>query len=100
VTVSFAFLPNIGPLEVAIVLLIVLIIFGPKRIPAAFRSVGDALRGFRDTVGGEDEEDSKPAALTGSPETGGEKSGTGGESSGSGEKSAATAGKSGSGTET
>jgi sec-independent protein translocase protein TatA len=63
VTSPFAFLPNIGPLEVAIVLLILIVIFGPKRIPAAFRSIGDALRGFRDTIGGEEEDVKEPAAL-------------------------------------
>jgi sec-independent protein translocase protein TatA len=60
---TLAFLPNIGPLELGIVLLIVIMIFGPKRIPEAFRSIGDGFRGFRDTVGGEDKDDKDPAAL-------------------------------------
>ena len=67
-TLNSAFLPNVGPLEVAIVLVILLIIFGPKRIPAAFRSIGEAFRGFRDTVSDEEEDDGKnkePAALPG-----------------------------------
>jgi sec-independent protein translocase protein TatA len=64
VTLNLALLPNVGPLEIAIVLVILLIIFGPKRIPAAFRSIGDALRGFRDTVGGDEDDKKDPAALT------------------------------------
>ncbi len=45
-------MPNIGPLELLIVLGIVILILGPKRIPAAARSVGRGLRDFRDEVGG------------------------------------------------
>ncbi len=53
-----AFLPNIGPLELAIVLVIVIIILGPKRIPAAAKSVGQGMRNFRDSLtGGKDDED-------------------------------------------
>jgi sec-independent protein translocase protein TatA len=63
VSFTIAFLPNVGPLEVAIVLVILLVIFGPKRIPAAFRSIGAAVRGFRDTVGGEEEQEKRTAAL-------------------------------------
>ena len=33
-------MPNIGPLEIAVVLVIVLIIFGPKRLPELGRSMG------------------------------------------------------------
>jgi len=87
VTFTFAFLPNIGPLEVAIVLLIVLVIFGPKRIPAAFRSMGDALRGFRDTVGEEEQDKKEPAALAESPGDEGKPPDRGDRASGTGEKS-------------
>jgi sec-independent protein translocase protein TatA len=45
-------MPNIGPLEIGIVLLIVLIIFGPKRLPALGRSLGSGLREFKDSVTG------------------------------------------------
>lgn len=52
-------MPNIGPLEIAIVLLIVLIIFGPKRLPELGRSMGRGIREFRGSIsgkGGRDEE--------------------------------------------
>lgn len=91
-TFTFAFLPNIGPLEVAIVLLIVLVIFGPKRIPAAFRSLGDALRGFRDTVGEEEQDKKEPAALAESPGDEGAPSGPGDQASGTGGESEAKSG--------
>jgi sec-independent protein translocase protein TatA len=47
-------IPNIGPLEIAIVVVIALVIFGPKRIPELGNSVGRAVRGFGRGVKGED----------------------------------------------
>lgn len=43
--------------QIAIVLLVVLFIFGPKRIPGLGKSLGEAIRGFRKGIKG-DEEDS------------------------------------------
>ena len=46
--------------QILIVVVIVLFIFGPKRIPGLGKSLGEAIRGFRKGIGGEDEkEDSK-----------------------------------------
>jgi sec-independent protein translocase protein TatA len=39
---------GIGPLELALVLVIVLIVFGAKRVPEAGRSLGTGLREFKD----------------------------------------------------
>ncbi|MDQ2699852.1 MAG: twin-arginine translocase TatA/TatE family subunit, partial [Actinomycetota bacterium] len=36
-------MPNIGPFEIAIVLIIALIVFGPKRLPELGRSLGKGL---------------------------------------------------------
>lgn len=56
-------MPNIGPLEIVIVLVIVLIIFGPKRLPDLGRSLGKGMREFKDSVTGKDDEDRElPAA--------------------------------------
>ena len=49
-------MPNIGPLEIAIVLVIVLLIFGPKRLPDLGRSMGRGLREFKDSVTGKDDD--------------------------------------------
>ncbi len=55
-------LPNIGPLELGIVLVIVIIILGPKRIPQAARAVGQGFRNFRGEVTSPDEDE--PDTLT------------------------------------
>jgi len=41
-------MPNIGPMELAVVFIIALIILGPKRLPAAGRSLGQGMREFKD----------------------------------------------------
>jgi sec-independent protein translocase protein TatA len=43
---------SIGLPEIAIVLLIVLVIFGPKRLPQLGRSLGSGMREFKDAVTG------------------------------------------------
>ncbi len=48
-----------GPLEIGIVLLIVLVIFGPKRLPDLGRSLGSGMREFKDSVTGENKHDDK-----------------------------------------
>ena len=51
-------MPNVGPLEIAVVLIIVLIIFGPKRLPELGKSLGEGIRGFRGSLSGDDDKDS------------------------------------------
>jgi sec-independent protein translocase protein TatA len=51
---------GIGPTELIIVLVIVLVIFGPKRLPGLGRQLGAGMREFRDSItgkGGNDEDD-------------------------------------------
>lgn len=48
---------NIGPTELIIVLVIVLLIFGPKRLPALAKSLGGGLREFKDSIGGKSGDD-------------------------------------------
>ena len=45
-----------GPLEIIVVLVIVLVIFGPKRLPDLGRSLGRGMREFKDSVTGKDKE--------------------------------------------
>ena len=45
-------MPNIGPLEIAIVLVIVLLIFGPKRLPGLGKQLGTGMREFKESITG------------------------------------------------
>jgi sec-independent protein translocase protein TatA len=53
-------LGNIGPLEIIVVLIIALIVFGPKRLPELGRSLGRGIREFRGSIGGDDDDDEHP----------------------------------------
>jgi sec-independent protein translocase protein TatA len=48
---------QIGPLEIVLVLVIVLVIFGPKRLPGLGKQLGTGLREFKESVTGEKRED-------------------------------------------
>ena len=55
-------LGNIGPLEIIVVLIIALVVFGPKRLPELGRSLGRGIREFRGSIGGDhDDEDERPS---------------------------------------
>ena len=60
-------MPNVGPLELAIVLIIALVIFGPKRLPDLGKSLGSGMREFKDSLSGnkddDDDEDEAQAQL-------------------------------------
>jgi len=72
--------PNIGPTELIILLVIVLLIFGPKRLPGLGKQLGTGMREFKDSIAGkggrnddddDDEADSdrrKTEAALGRPE--------------------------------
>ena len=42
--------------QIAIVLVIALIVFGPKRLPELGRSLGTGMREFKDSITGKDDE--------------------------------------------
>lgn len=56
-------MPNVGPLELAIVLVIALIIFGPKRLPDLGRSVGSGMREFKDSLTGDRDRQAEPSSV-------------------------------------
>ena len=58
-------MPNIGPMELIIVLVIVLLIFGPKRLPGLGRQLGSGMREFKDSVTGKSGDDDRPALAKG-----------------------------------
>ena len=52
---------GLGPTELIVILVIVLILFGPKRLPQLGKSLGKTMKAIRDGVDGSDEEESVDA---------------------------------------
>jgi sec-independent protein translocase protein TatA len=48
---------SIGPTELIIVLVIVLLIFGPKRLPGLGKQLGSGMREFKESISGKDRDD-------------------------------------------
>lgn len=46
-------MPNVGPLEILLVLIVALIVFGPKKLPDLGHSLGKGIREFKGSVTGE-----------------------------------------------
>ncbi len=62
-------MPNIGPLEIALVLIIALVIFGPKRLPELGHSAGKGFREFKSSItGGNDEDEGGERRIEGQDE--------------------------------
>lgn len=55
---------NIGPMEIGVLLVVAVLVFGPKRLPEVGRSLGRGVRGFGQALKGDDE----PAAAITPPE--------------------------------
>ncbi|MDD4637974.1 MAG: twin-arginine translocase TatA/TatE family subunit [Bacteroidales bacterium] len=52
----FGFLGNFGPWELGLILLIVLVIFGPGKLPKVGESLGKAMQSFKKAKEGEGDE--------------------------------------------
>jgi len=50
-------MPNVGPLEIAVVLVIVLVVFGPKRLPELGKSMGKGIREFKGSLSMDDKDE-------------------------------------------
>ena len=59
-------MPNIGPLEIAVVLVIALVVLGPKRLPELGKSMGNGIREFKGSLSNEDK-DELPAETSTKP---------------------------------
>ncbi|MDO8209186.1 twin-arginine translocase TatA/TatE family subunit [Conexibacter sp. CPCC 206217] len=55
---------QIGPMEIILVLVIALIILGPKKLPEAGRSIGKGMREFKDSLAGVNKDDDDERELT------------------------------------
>jgi sec-independent protein translocase protein TatA len=64
-------IPEIGIPGLILILVVALLVFGPKRLPEMGRSLGRGMREFKDSVTGKDHDDEEeaPPALN-PPETG------------------------------
>ena len=58
-------IPHITPQEIILILVVALLIFGPRRLPELARGMGEAIREFRSSVGGgaKTEPEKAPARL-------------------------------------
>jgi sec-independent protein translocase protein TatA len=52
---------NIGPLELLVLLVLALLVLGPKRLPEAARSVGRGMREMKEALAGGDDDDDEEA---------------------------------------
>jgi sec-independent protein translocase protein TatA len=64
-------MPEIGITGLVVILIVALVVFGPKRLPEMGRSLGKGMREFKDSISGKDDkpeipppsaDDSKPHA--------------------------------------
>lgn len=56
---------QVGPMELVLVLIVALVVLGPKRLPEASRSLGRGLREFKESISGEGRDHSDRAAVSG-----------------------------------
>jgi sec-independent protein translocase protein TatA len=58
---------NIGMTELILVLVIVLVVFGPSKLPEVGKAIGKSIRGFKEETNGVKEEIHKATALEAPP---------------------------------
>jgi sec-independent protein translocase protein TatA len=56
-------MPNLGPLEIGLIVLVILLLFGATRLPKLGRSMGQSIKGFKQGLNDEvaDDDDEAPA---------------------------------------
>ena len=52
-----------NPIHIMFLLVVLLLVFGAKRLPEMGRSLGSGMRGFKDSLSAEPSEPARPAAL-------------------------------------
>ena len=50
-------MPNVGPMELIIILVIALVVLGPKKLPEVGRSLGQGMREFKESLTNEHRDD-------------------------------------------
>jgi sec-independent protein translocase protein TatA len=54
-------MPEIGIVGLIVILVVALLVFGPKRLPEIGHSLGKGMREFKESITGKDEESELPA---------------------------------------
>jgi sec-independent protein translocase protein TatA len=57
-------MPEIGIAGLVVILIVALLVFGPKRLPEMGRSLGRGMREFKESVTGQDDKPELPARST------------------------------------
>jgi sec-independent protein translocase protein TatA len=57
-------MPGIGPMELIVVLVIALMVVGPKKLPAMGRSLGNGMRQFKESISGDSRDESPVLAAS------------------------------------
>ena len=55
---------RIGPTEIFMILIVVLIIFGPKNLPKLGKMFGQTMKGFKEGIDNDDDDDTTKKAKT------------------------------------
>ena len=62
-------MPNVGPWEIILLLLLALLLFGAKRLPEIGKSMGKGMREFKDSLSGKDDDDDRAELPVGTQDT-------------------------------
>jgi sec-independent protein translocase protein TatA len=57
-------MPNVGPMEIILVLIVALIVFGPKKLPELGKSLGKGINEFKGSITGDHDSSTPPEAVT------------------------------------
>jgi sec-independent protein translocase protein TatA len=60
-------LPEVGITGLIVILIVALLVFGPKRLPEIGRSLGKGMREFKDSITGKDEKPELPPSADDAP---------------------------------
>lgn len=59
------FLGNLKPMEIVVIAVVILLVFGGRKIPELMRGLGKGIRGFKEGLNGMSEEINRPVEKPG-----------------------------------